>query len=49
MAPPSLLDADAFFDVNKLRRHGFHDMHARSNDSFARVFDELKAARIIPG
>jgi nucleoside-diphosphate-sugar epimerase len=40
--------ADAFFDVNKLRRHGFHQMHIPSYDSFERVFDELKAQRIIP-
>jgi nucleoside-diphosphate-sugar epimerase len=39
---------DAFFDVNKLRRHGFHEMHVPSYDSFERVFDELKAQRIIP-
>ena len=40
--------ADAFFDVNKLRRHSFHEMHVPSYDSFARVLDELKVARIIP-
>jgi nucleoside-diphosphate-sugar epimerase len=39
---------DAFLDVNKLRRLGFHEMHVPSYDSFERVFDELKAQRIIP-
>lgn len=39
---------DAFFDVNKFRRHGFQDMHFDSFDSFRNVFEELKAGRIIP-
>jgi hypothetical protein len=39
---------DAFLDVNKLRRLGFHEMQVPSYDSFERVFDELKAQRIIP-
>jgi nucleoside-diphosphate-sugar epimerase len=39
---------DAFFDVNKLRRSGFHDMHLDSLECFIRVFDQLKTERIIP-
>ena len=39
---------DAFFDVNKFRRYGFQGMHLDSFDSFRRVFDQLKAAHIIP-
>jgi nucleoside-diphosphate-sugar epimerase len=39
---------DAFFDVNKLRRLGFQDMQLDSFTSFKRVFDQLKAHRIIP-
>jgi nucleoside-diphosphate-sugar epimerase len=39
---------DAFFDVNKLRRFGFNDMHLDSFDSFKRVFDQLKAHKVIP-
>jgi len=39
---------DAFFDVNKLRRHGFNEMHKRSLDTFIAAFDELKSKNIIP-
>jgi nucleoside-diphosphate-sugar epimerase len=39
---------DAFFDVNKLRRFGFHDMHLDSFESFKRVFDQLKEHKVIP-
>jgi nucleoside-diphosphate-sugar epimerase len=39
---------DAFFDVNKLRRFGFQDMHLDSFESFKRVFDQLKAHKVIP-
>lgn len=39
---------DAFFDVNKLRRAGFQEMNLDSFDSFRRVFEQLKANRIIP-
>jgi nucleoside-diphosphate-sugar epimerase len=39
---------DAFFDVNKLRRFGFHEMDLDSLDCFIRVFDQLKSQRIIP-
>ncbi|GAB3046950.1 SDR family oxidoreductase [Spirosoma pulveris] len=42
------VEADAFFDVNKFRRAGFHHMHKPSVDSFLETFDELKAERIIP-
>jgi nucleoside-diphosphate-sugar epimerase len=40
---------DAFFDVNKFRRHGFQEMHLDSFESFKRVFDQLKAHKVIPG
>jgi nucleoside-diphosphate-sugar epimerase len=40
---------DAFFDVNKFRRNGFQEMNLDSLDSFIRVFDELKARKVIPG
>jgi len=40
--------ADAFFDVNKLRRFGFHEMHLDSFTSFRNQFDHLKAEKIIP-
>lgn len=33
---------DAFFDVNKLRRFGFHDMHLDSLDGFIRILTSLK-------
>jgi nucleoside-diphosphate-sugar epimerase len=39
---------DAFFDVNKFRRYGFSDMHLDSFESFKRVFDQLKAHKVIP-
>jgi hypothetical protein len=39
---------DAFFDVNKLRKFGFNDMHLDSFESFKRVFDQLKAHKVIP-
>ncbi|WP_165045593.1 SDR family oxidoreductase [Dysgonomonas sp. ZJ709] len=39
---------DAFFDVSKLRRHGFHEMQTDSFESFKRVFDQLKEYKIIP-
>lgn len=39
---------DAFFDVNKLRRAGFQEMHLDSFASFRSVFEELKANRVIP-
>jgi nucleoside-diphosphate-sugar epimerase len=40
---------DAFFDVNKFRRYGFQEMHLDSLESFTRVFDQLKAQKVIPG
>jgi nucleoside-diphosphate-sugar epimerase len=42
------VEADAFFDVNKLRRFGFHEMHLDSFESFRQQFEHLKAAKIIP-
>lgn len=42
------VEADAFFDVNKLRRAGFHEMQVESFESFKNTFDELKAHKIIP-
>jgi len=42
------VEADAFFDVNKLRRFGFHDMHLDSFTSFRNQFEHLKAEKIIP-
>jgi nucleoside-diphosphate-sugar epimerase len=42
------VEADAFFDVNKLRRAGFHEMHLDSFTSFRNQFEHLKAAKIIP-
>ena len=42
------VEADAFFDVNKLRRAGFHEMHLDSFESFRNQFEHLKAAKIIP-
>jgi nucleoside-diphosphate-sugar epimerase len=42
------VEADAFFDVNKLRRAGFHEMQLDSFASFRNQFEHLKAAKIIP-
>jgi nucleoside-diphosphate-sugar epimerase len=42
------VEADAFFDVNKLRRAGFHEMQLDSFESFKQAFDELKANQVIP-
>ncbi|WP_089331961.1 SDR family oxidoreductase [Hymenobacter mucosus] len=42
------VEADAFFDVNKLRRAGFHEMHVDSFESFRNQFEQLKAEKIIP-
>jgi len=42
------VEADAFFDVNKLRRFGFHEMHLDSFTSFRNQFEHLKAEKIIP-
>ncbi|MDT3405440.1 SDR family oxidoreductase [Mucilaginibacter terrae] len=42
------VEADAFFDVNKFRRAGFHEMQVESFESFKNTFDELKAQHIIP-
>ncbi|SEO05938.1 Nucleoside-diphosphate-sugar epimerase [Mucilaginibacter gossypiicola] len=42
------VEADAFFDVNKFRRAGFHEMQVESFESFKNTFDELKAQNIIP-
>jgi nucleoside-diphosphate-sugar epimerase len=40
---------DAFFDVNKFRRYGFQEMNLDSLESFKRVFDQLRAHKVIPG
>jgi nucleoside-diphosphate-sugar epimerase len=42
------VEADAFFDVNKLRRSGFHKMQLDTFESFKNTFDELKAHKVIP-
>lgn len=42
------VEADAFFDVNKFRKAGFHEMQVESFKSFKNTFDELKADGIIP-
>ncbi|WP_188815854.1 SDR family oxidoreductase [Hymenobacter cavernae] len=42
------VEADAFFDVNKLRRFGFHEMQLDSFTSFRNQFEHLKAEKIIP-
>jgi nucleoside-diphosphate-sugar epimerase len=42
------VEVDAFFDVNKFRRAGFHEMKVESFESFKKTFDELKADQIIP-
>jgi hypothetical protein len=42
------VEADAFFDVNKLRRAGFHEMHLDSFESFRTQFQHLKTEKIIP-
>jgi nucleoside-diphosphate-sugar epimerase len=42
------VEADAFFDVNKLRRAGFQAMHLDSFTSFRTQFEHLKAEKIIP-
>ena len=42
------VEADAFFDVNKLRRAGFHEMQLDSFTSFRNQFEHLKAEKIIP-
>ena len=39
---------DAFVDVNKFRRFGFHEMQLDSFGSYKRVFDQLKEHNIIP-
>jgi nucleoside-diphosphate-sugar epimerase len=39
---------DFFFDVSKLRRIGFNEMHKDSCTSFTDLFEKLKQHRIIP-
>jgi nucleoside-diphosphate-sugar epimerase len=40
-------DYDLIADGSKLRRHGFHE-YVDSREMFARIFDDMRARRIIP-
>jgi hypothetical protein len=42
------VEADAFLDVNKLRRFGFHEQQLDSFTSFRNQFEHLKTEKIIP-
>jgi hypothetical protein len=39
---------DFFMDVNKLRRAGFQEMNIDTFGSLTNLFEELKAAKVIP-
>ncbi|WP_207435365.1 SDR family oxidoreductase [Sabulibacter ruber] len=39
---------DAFFDVNKARRYGFHEMHLDSIEHMLQTFQTLRDNKIIP-
>ncbi len=41
-------DYDLIADGSKARRHGFHDQ-VETTEMFTRIFDDLRARRIIPG
>ncbi len=42
------VESDAFQDVNKARRFGFHEMNGDSLDVFLQTFRQLKEEKIIP-
>jgi nucleoside-diphosphate-sugar epimerase len=42
------VEADAFLDVNKARRFGFHEMNGDTLKNFLDTFQQLKNGRIIP-
>lgn len=39
---------DAILDVNKARRHGFHEMQTNSVDYMLKTFEQLREKKIIP-
>ncbi|MHC5711617.1 MAG: hypothetical protein ACYTX0_05450, partial [Nostoc sp.] len=42
------VENDAFFDVNKARRFGFHEMHLDSGEEIVKLMSYLKGQKIIP-
>ncbi|OUL22662.1 hypothetical protein BV378_22275 [Nostoc sp. RF31YmG] len=42
------VENDAFFDVNKARRFGFHEMHLDSGEEIVKLMSYLKEQKIIP-
>jgi len=42
------VENDAFFDVNKARRFGFHEMHLDTGEELVKLMNRLKARKIIP-
>ncbi|TRZ43990.1 SDR family oxidoreductase [Robertkochia solimangrovi] len=42
------VEYDAILDVNKARRHGFHEMHVNSIENMIQTFQTLKEQKIIP-
>jgi hypothetical protein len=42
------VEADAFLDVNKARRFGFHEMNGDTLQNFLDTFQLLKNRHVIP-
>jgi nucleoside-diphosphate-sugar epimerase len=42
------VENDAFFDVNKARRFGFHEMHLDSSEQIVKLMSYLKGQKVIP-
>ena len=42
------VENDAFFDVNKARRFGFHEMHLDSTEAMVALMRQLQAEKLIP-
>lgn len=42
------VESDAFFDVNKARRFGFHEIHLDSVEESVKLMDRLKALELLP-
>ncbi|OJH42075.1 hypothetical protein [Cystobacter ferrugineus] len=42
------VESDAFFDVNKARRFGFHEMHLDSVEETVKLMDRLMTLELLP-
>ena len=42
------VEVDAFFDVSKARRFGFHEMNLDSGAEVVKLIEQLRAQKIIP-